>query len=105
MQSRFYDIMGCFLDDERLAAFAIVEFSDSQKEPEEIYGDLLAGKYFLWISSLEKIAEDTKWIVLKEWCLNKQAFLDCLGSHFWSCGDTAMIEKAGWKLNNEDEDE
>lgn len=97
-QFRFYDILPCYLDDERLAAFAIVELLHIENTPEEIYRQLLNCNYERWINHLEEIADNTRFDVLREWCEQKQATLDCLGGDLWGCGDNALIEKNGWKL-------
>lgn len=77
--SRFYSIMWCYLDDERLAAYAIYEFLKTEESPEQIYRDLLATKYYRWIDQLEQIADEILWKTLNEWCKDKQAHLDCMG--------------------------
>ena len=103
IQARFYSIMGCYLDDERLAAHAINEFLKTIETPEQIYRDLLATKYHRWMDQLEQVADETLWKTLNEWCKDKQAQLDCFGGDFWGCGDNALIEKAGWKLTKAEE--
>jgi hypothetical protein len=97
--------MGCYLDDDRLAAHAVPHFLNIDVCPIDIYRDILASKYHKWIDQLEQIADDTLWSVLKEWCLDKQSELDVWEHNIWNCGDMALIEKAGWKLGSTDEDE
>jgi len=96
-QFRFYDIMNCYLDDERLAAFAIIELGNVQLEPIEVYSDLIACRYKKWLDKLELIAEETKCKVLKEWCLQKQFDLDMSNSLIWAIDDLKMVELHGWR--------
>lgn len=103
-QVRFYDLSEMFDDDERVIAFAVYEFCNVAT-PEEIYKDLLSCHYKKWNEYIERVTEILTMSQLNDYIGNKQFELDMMNSHFWSCGDTAMIEKAGWKLNNEDEDE
>lgn len=91
-QLRFYNIIGCYLDDERLAAFAITEFLGTINNPYTIYIDLINLDVDNWINDLEHIAETTKWLTLKEWCLQKQFELDMMKSELWSIGDMNAIE-------------
>lgn len=96
--SRFFTIMGCYLDDDRIAAHAICHFKDIDDSPEMVYKDLLACRYTVWIDHLENIADDTKHAILKEWCQQKQFELDMMRSSFWSKGDERMIEMEAWNL-------
>lgn len=105
VQSRFFTIMGCYLDDDRVAAHAISIFRDVDSSAEMIYKDLLSCKYGAWIDYLEHIAEDTSWKELSEWCLKKQFELDMMRSDFWSAGDSRIIEKEAWKLNTGSQDD
>lgn len=98
IQSRFFTIMSCYLDDDRLAAWAISSFKNVDSSVEMIYKDLLASRYTAWIDHLEHIAEDMKHLELKEWCLNKQTELDMMRSPFWNRGDNKMIEMEAWKV-------
>lgn len=98
IQRRFYIIMQCFNDDERLAAHAICDFLTIETTPEEVYRDLLSCKWHKWIDQLEQVSDEVKYKMLDEWLKDKQAWLDCFGGDFWGCGDNALIEKAGWKL-------
>lgn len=91
--SRFFSIIGCYLDDDRLAACAICEFTQTNEPIELIYYDILSGNYSKWIESLEQIAENIKWLDLKDWCLKKQFQLDMMNSKIWSAGDMILIEK------------
>lgn len=91
-QYRFYDVLPCYLDDERLAAFAIVELNTTDVTPEEIYRQLLNCNYGRWIDQLEQIADETRFDVLKEWCEQKQFDLDMMDNIFWSPGDNKIIE-------------
>jgi len=104
-QKRFYEIMDCYLDDERVAAHAIVFYGFSLVQPEIIYRDLLSCEYGSWVDALEQIADTTRWDVLMEYCLSKQFELDMLCSGIWSCGDVAFIEKAAWKLTFKGEED
>lgn len=99
MQSRFYNIMICYMDDERIAAHAICHYSKIKETPETIYIDLLKCKYKRWVYRLENIADEVSWLELKEFCGTVEARLDMMNSNFWSCGDWALIEKAAWKLD------
>lgn len=99
--------MNCYLNDERLAAYALHTFHSKDIVPDEVYRDLLSIRWSKWIDKLEEVAENILWTDLKEWCLNKQAELDMFGDKLWGVGDIALIEKAGWKLvqsNQGDED-
>lgn len=98
IQRRFYIIMQCFNDDERLAAHAICDFLTIETTPEEVYRDLLSCKWHKWIDQLEQVTDEVKYKMLDEWLKDKQAWLDCFGGDFWGCGDNTLIEKAGWKL-------
>lgn len=98
MQSRFFTIMGCYLDDDRIAAFAVSSFKIVDSSAEMIYKDLLACRVSAWIDYLEHIAEDMKHSELREWCLQKQFELDMMNSAFWSRGDDRMIEMEAWKV-------
>ncbi|MFA5040022.1 MAG: hypothetical protein WC464_00110 [Bdellovibrionales bacterium] len=98
LQSRFFTIMGCYLDDDRIAAWAVSTFRTVDSSAEMIYKDLLACRVSAWIDYLEHIAEDMKHIELKEWCMNKQFELDIMRSPFWSRGDDKMIEMEAWKV-------
>lgn len=95
---RFYDISGCYLDDERVAAWAVVTFKIVDVTAETVYRDLLACKYHKWIDYLESIAENMQWDALQEWCRQKQFELDMMNDRLWSPGDAKIIESNGWKL-------
>lgn len=97
IQSRFFTIASCYLDDDRIMAHCIFEILHTIQTPEEIYKDLLACRYTIWIDALEQIAEDTKWSILQEWCKQKQFELDMLNSPIWSRGDFKTLEMEGWK--------
>jgi len=108
-QIRFYDIAECYLDDERVMAWAVAVFCPSLEVlPEIVYRDLLAGRYGRWIDHLEQMADDMCHSVLNEWCKQKEFELDMMGDYFWSPGDSKIIESNGWKLtpggNQEEED-
>ena len=90
--TRFYAIMGCYLDDDRVAAQAIAHFKEVDCNAEAIYKDLISCRYSAWIDYLENIAEEMKYQDLKEWCVQKQFELDMMRSKFWSTGDNRMIE-------------
>jgi hypothetical protein len=95
---RFYSVMECFLDDDRIAAHAIVCFRDSIVTAEDVYRDLLACKFYLWVGELESITEAQECRALKEWCLQKQFELDMMRDALWNQGDERTIEKEAWKI-------
>lgn len=98
IQFRFYDVMQFFIDDERVAACALCEFIDKTISPETVYRDLLSCRWEKWIDQLERVTDEVSHTALKNFCLDKQAMLDCMGGDFWGCGDNALLEKAAWKL-------
>jgi len=103
-QFRFYDLAEMFDDDERIIAFAITDFCETDLTPEDIYKDLLSCHYRKYNDMIESVLFKLTIEELSDYIGRKQFELDMLNSHLWSCGDTAMIEKAGWKLNNEREE-
>jgi hypothetical protein len=102
---RFYDISGCYLDDERVAAWAVVTFKSVDVTAETVYRDLLACRFERWIDYLENIAENTKWDVLQEWCKQKEFELDMMNNSLWSPGDALAIENHRYKSIRRNEDE
>lgn len=102
-QFRFYDVINCFLDDERVAAFAITVKFNTDTTPDQIYKELLSCQYKRWLAYLEDIADNTHHKILRDWCLNKQAFLDTIAGGDWQLGDNLMLEQKGFKLLRSDE--
>lgn len=97
-QSRFFNIMECYIDDDRIAAHAISFFKTVDDSAEMIYKDLLSCRYTCWIDYLENIADEVEYRLLNEWCKQKQFELDMMRSSFWSRGDDRTIEMEAWSL-------
>ncbi len=83
--------MTFYMDDNRLAAFAITEIAKEKTPTLRVYHDLLGGKLDVWVGILENID------ITQNWCLNKQLELDALGSDIWSIGDNVALERGAWK--------
>lgn len=98
---RFYDIMGCYLYDYRLAAFAIVELGRRKFSPKNIYIDLLNLKVDKWVIILETVAENIKHTELREWCNRKQTTLNSLEIDFWRNDDMTIIEEQFYRHTGE----
>lgn len=104
-QIRFYNVSEIFKDDERLMAFAIIEFLHIDIDPLSVYKDLLACKYKRWIDQLEQISETIRHDILNEWCRQKEFELDMKCDLIWSIGDNRMLEFRGWKLGKDEVEE
>ena len=100
MLQRFYDVMVYFLDDNRVAAHAIVKFSITDDNEEKIYHDLLAVKINHWTPVLERVVQEQK--NLEEWSNNKIFELDMMNSNIWSIGDVIAIQRGVWKYETDD---
>lgn len=101
-QHRFYAVAEVYQDDERVMAFAVVEFLRVEDRPELIYRDLLACRYLRWIDQLEQIVEEIQYNMLQEWCQAKAEELNALKE--WCKPDVLVLEHGAWRLGKEDEE-
>ena len=86
------------MDDDRIAAHAIVYFCNVSAPASDIYRDLLACKFYKWVDELESITDTQNCKALREWCEQKQFELDMMRDQLWSQGDNKTIEKEAWKI-------
>lgn len=102
-QKRFFDVMECFKDDMRVAAFALKEFSEINDDVILIYHNLLGGHYLKYLDSLDSLTYAIPSNVLNNFILVKQYIFDHTNNIDFKIDDSTTIARSGWKfLENEE---